>query len=57
VKDCFGYERKPMVDRSILFAFPEKALLDLLYLYPFYNTEAEIENLRLDNDYLANDLN
>jgi len=45
------------VDRSILFAFPEKALLDLLYLYPFYNTEAEIENLRLDNDYLANDLN
>ncbi|HQK71287.1 MAG TPA: hypothetical protein PL101_09275 [Bacteroidales bacterium] len=53
----FGYELKPMEDRSILFAFPEKALLDLLYLYPFYNTEAEIENLRLDNDYLANDLN
>ena len=53
----FGYELKPMGDRSILFAFPEKALLDLLYLYPFYNTEAEIENLRLDNDYLANDLN
>lgn len=32
----FGYELKPMGDRSILFAFPEKALLDLLYLYPFY---------------------
>ena len=53
----FGYELKPMEDRSILLAFPEKALLDLLYLYPFYNTEAEIENLRLDNDYLANDFN
>lgn len=32
----FGYQPKPMADgRSILFATPEKALLDLLYLYPF----------------------
>ncbi|MDH6306734.1 hypothetical protein M2459_001968 [Parabacteroides sp. PF5-5] len=32
----FGYELKPMADsRTIQFATPEKALLDLLYLYPF----------------------
>lgn len=52
----FGYELKPFGDRTIQFAYPEKALLDLLYLYPFYNTEEEIEELRLDEDYLANDL-
>jgi len=54
----FGYDLKPMVDnRAIQFATPEKALLDLLYLYPFYNNEQEMEELRLDEDYLHNDLN
>ena len=54
----FGYELKPMADkRTMQFAKPEKALLDLLYLYPFYNNEQEIEALRLDEDYLHNDLN
>ncbi|GAA4310865.1 hypothetical protein [Compostibacter hankyongensis] len=54
----FGYELKPMADnRTIQFATPEKALLDLLYLYPFYNNAQEIEALRLDEDYLHNDLN
>ena len=54
----FGYDLKPMADnRTIQFALPEKALLDLLYLYPFYNNEQEIEELRLDEDYLHNDLN
>ena len=53
----FGYELKPMPDNRILqFASPEKALLDLLYLYPFYNTEQELEELRLDEDYLEHDL-
>jgi len=33
---------------SIKIATPEKALLDLLYLYPFYNTEQEMLLLRLD---------
>ena len=36
----FGY--KPMIlspHGSYLLAFPEKAILDLLYLYPQYNTE------------------
>ena len=54
----FGYDLKPMADnRNILFASPEKALLDLLYLYPFYNNEEELTDLRLDEDYLQNDLN
>jgi predicted transcriptional regulator of viral defense system len=52
----FGYELKPFGNRTIQFAHPEKALLDLLYLYPFYNTEEEMEELRLDEDYLTNDL-
>jgi predicted transcriptional regulator of viral defense system len=54
----FGYELKPMADnRSIQFATPEKALLDLLYLYPFYNSKQELEELRLDEDYMSNNLN
>ncbi len=54
----FGYELKPMADsRTMQFATAEKALLDLLYLYPFYNNVQEMEALRLDEDYLHNDLN
>ena len=54
----FGYEIKSMADnRAIQFASPEKALLDLLYLYPFYNSEQELAELRLDEDYLHSDLN
>ncbi len=53
----FGYELKPIGDNhTIQFASPEKALLDLLYLYPFYNSEQELEELRLDEDYLQEDL-
>lgn len=52
----FGYEPKPMADgRTILFATPEKALLDLLYLYPFYRTEEDMLELRLDEDYMQED--
>lgn len=53
----FGYEPKPFGDRTIQFATPEKALLDLLYLYPFYNTPEEVEELRLDESYMHEDLN
>lgn len=44
-------------DRIIQFACPEKALFDLLYLYPFYNSEKEMEGLRLDEDFLHNNFN
>lgn len=40
-----------------LLALPEKALLDLLYLYPFYDSENELEQLRIDEDYMTNELN
>ncbi len=40
-----------------LLALPEKALLDLLYLYPFYDTEEELEQLRLDDYYMTEELN
>lgn len=54
----FGSDLKSMADnRTVQFATPEKALLDLLYLYPFYNNKNEIEALRLDEDYLQDDLN
>ena len=54
----FGFEIKIMQDgRGLKLATPEKALLDLLYLYPFYNTEQEMEDLRLDGDYLQGEFN
>jgi predicted transcriptional regulator of viral defense system len=49
----FGYFRRPIADgRTTPYATREKALLDLLYLYPFYNTESELLELRLDGDIL-----
>jgi len=54
----FGYEPKPMTDgRTIMFATPEKALLDLLYLYPFYTSAEDMLDLRLDEDYMHDDFN
>lgn len=53
----FGYDFKTIANgQSIKLARPEKALLDLLYLYPFYNSEKEIEELRLDEDFLQDEL-
>lgn len=53
----FGYNLKPFADgQTLQLACPEKALLDLLYLYPFYNTGQELEDLRLDEEYLQHDL-
>jgi len=53
----FGYAPRPLADgRTTSYATREKALLDLLYLYPFYNTEQELANLRLDGDILHEDL-
>jgi len=54
----FGYESKPFAeDRVLLMATPEKAILDLLYLYPEYSTLQEMEDLRLDEDFMGEDLN
>jgi predicted transcriptional regulator of viral defense system len=49
----FGYSHLPFhTGKSILMATPEKALLDLLYLYPFYNSKEELLDLRLDEELM-----
>jgi len=54
----FGYISWEMADgHSIFFATPEKALTDLLYLYPFYNSPREMTELRLDDYFLNEELN
>ncbi len=54
----FGFELKKMSDgRTIPFATPEKALLDLLYLYPAYRTGDDMLDLRLDEDFLNEEFN
>lgn len=62
----FGYKPVPLAinkafadtpQQSWLLAHPEKALLDLLYLYPFYDNEEELLQLRLDEDFMAGELN
>lgn len=53
----FGYDIKMMEGgRGVLIATPEKAILDLLYLNPFYETEQDMEELRLDEDFMQNEL-
>ena len=37
------------------YATREKALLDLLYLYPFYCDEVQLADLRLDPDVLQDE--
>jgi predicted transcriptional regulator of viral defense system len=54
----FGYEQKTFLNtHSLFFATPEKAILDLLYLYPMYNNEQEIRELRFDEAFMQEDLN
>lgn len=54
----FGYELLPFQgEKTILMATPEKAIVDLLYIYPFYNNENELITLRLDEDFLEENFN
>lgn len=54
----FGYDMKPLADgRTLLLAKPEKAILDLLYLYTFYNTKNDMEELHFDMDFMQDELN
>lgn len=48
-----GFVHIPFLrNKTILAASPEKAILDLLYLFPYYNTEKDMYDLRLDADML-----
>jgi len=53
----FGYQNRALPDgRALQMAVPEKALLDLIYLYPEYDTLEQMENLRLDEDFLRDNI-
>lgn len=54
----WGYEPKQIRDgKSFLLATPEKAIIDLLYLYPQYSSMEEMRELRLDEDFVRDELN
>ena len=56
----FGFRQmpmpQPMSQGSYLIAFPEKAILDLLYLYPQYNTAEAMLELRFDEWWMQEEL-
>jgi predicted transcriptional regulator of viral defense system len=57
VNYMFGYELKQTEDKVpfvIQMATPEKAIIDLLHLYPEYRTAEDMLYLRLDEDYMVN---
>lgn len=54
----WGFEPKTMRDgKQYMMATPEKALIDLLYLYPQYSTPEEMRELRFDEDWMREELN
>ena len=54
----WGFEPKMMRDgRQYMLATPEKAIIDLLYLYPQYSTLDEMRELRFDDDWMREELN
>lgn len=53
----WGFEPKTMRDgKQYMMATPEKAIIDLLYLYPQYATEEDMRQLRLDEDWMQDEL-
>ena len=54
----WGFEPKTMRDgKQYMMATPEKAIIDLLYLYPQYSSLDEMRELRFDEDWMHDDLN
>jgi len=54
----WGFEPKTMRDgKQYMMATPEKAIIDLLYLYPQYSTIDEMRELRFDEDWMHDELN
>jgi predicted transcriptional regulator of viral defense system len=51
-----GYDTRTDGQFTVLWATPEKARLDLIYLYPFYRTSEDFEDLRLDREYMRESL-
>lgn len=54
----WGFEPKTMRDgKQYMMATPEKAIIDLLYLYPQYSSLDEMRELRFDEDWMHDELN
>ena len=52
----FGYNAMEKNGFTFFMASPEKAILDLLYHEPSYNSKKEIRNLHLNNYFMQNNL-
>jgi predicted transcriptional regulator of viral defense system len=56
----FGYKLMELningINRSIMIAEKEKAILDLLYLYSFYKSMDDLKNLRLNEQIMQNEI-
>ena len=53
----FGFRQIPLSPQgSYLLAYPEKAIVDLLYLYPLYNTAEAMFELRFDEWWMHEEL-
>jgi len=53
----FGFKQMPFSPRGYyLLAYPEKAIVDLLYLYPQYNTAEDMLELRFDEWWMQEEL-
>jgi predicted transcriptional regulator of viral defense system len=56
----FGYKLMELningINRSIMIAEKEKAILDLLYLYSFYKSMDDLKNLRLNEQIMDNEI-
>ena len=53
----WGFEPKTMRDgKQYMMATPEKAVIDLLYLYPQYSTQDDMRELRFDDDWMRDEL-
>lgn len=57
----FGYRLMSLtmngIERNFLIAEKEKAILDLLYLFSFYKTQVDMEELRLNQHIMENEIN
>ena len=53
----FGFRQMSLPQQgSYLMAYPEKAIIDLLYLYPQYNTAEALLELRFDEWWMQEEL-
>ena len=57
LEDMDAYKGERNSSRKIMVATPQKAILDFFYINSYYNTEKDIEDLRLNETELAKIIN